>query len=283
MPEDDERKLPPLRLNINPEGLVKSFTHPLTRLYTSLTLAVNLAPKADEKDTKVNSTDSHVRLTWADDAQPFSSALEDFKAWTLANALRDAIELYSAFLEQARDVVVTYGLHGRDKVTPSELEIIYGDDRVKFHKLGFPAKLKSLQEDYPKLVPEFTYASLVGINRARNCLVHRRGVVTGLDLYGESSLVVEWMGIDILLVSDNGERPMMRGVITREGERVVPRRSKRTKTFSLRDRVHFDLKEFSEIAFTMTEFARETAQRLLEIGKEAGIQVTGGGAPQDGD
>lgn len=106
--------------------------------------------------------------------QSLELAQQRVAQWTTRNAVRDCIEACAAYLEDNVDV---------------ELEATLAITAKAFGKLGLPKKL----ERFAGVVAVDPAARdrVLSVNDARNCLVHRRGIVAAEDCgAGATELVV---------------------------------------------------------------------------------------------
>ncbi len=107
----------------------------------------------------------------------------DFKHWTVASGLRDAVEAFAVVLEEARSVCAAWTLsRDSDRVAIEDWNEKLVTEPVRFDRRGFPDKLRFLREEYEVSLPEDKERDILSLSRARNCLVHRGGRVALRDL-----------------------------------------------------------------------------------------------------
>jgi hypothetical protein len=111
----------------------------------------------------------------------------EYRAWVVGHALADISESISTLLnELVRGDAPAFGYSGRID---------------RFERLGLDLKLKEL----PVLTLDDDYrAAIESITRARNCLIHRHGVVGERDCNGNGDLVLTWRGIKLFEVQSEG-------------------------------------------------------------------------------
>jgi len=126
-------------------------------------------------DEKVANADTISRMRW------------EYRAWVVGHALADISESIATFLnELVRADAAAFG---------------YTDQFARFERLGLDLKLKAL----PALTLEDDYkVALESITRARNCLIHRHGVVGERDCNDHEDLVLTWRGIKLFKVKPEG-------------------------------------------------------------------------------
>jgi len=117
-------------------------------------------------------------LVWDDNA-----AINRYEQWILSNGFRDAIESLSMFLESAHRVMSFWEFSEKQKngvqLTGADLNEVMTTIPQKFHRLVFPDKLSHIQKKHSIIFDEGLGSHVISINKARNCFVHRGGIVWG--------------------------------------------------------------------------------------------------------
>jgi hypothetical protein len=198
-----------------------------------------------------------------------------WRNWVLKNGFRDIAELISVVLEEAHKVLTIYSLIGRqsagEKLEATELST--RDKEIsKFHRLSLSDKLDWLLGQPDFSIPSEKLEEVRSINAARNCLSHRSGVVGERDKTEGDALVVKWLGLDATVEVEGVEIPFDPPMHLEKGGNLITRLVRRTKSFQLGDRINFDQREFSEIAWTIFVFAQAVASGLEQAGKAHGIR-----------
>ena len=196
----------------------------------------------------------------------------EYPTWALRCGFRDHIEAISPFLEKSREVCAIYSLNILPEVKGRDWNKAVVKEAKEFHEMGLPAKLEHLQDDYGI---ELQFGEEVkSINKARNCLVHRAGVVAPRDVNEGDTLIVRWRRYELVVKGEQGERRITpddpvfeKGEIIRlHADRAVSRR------FAFGDSLIFDAQEFSEIGYTLSLFAQDLVHQVQKYGKRCGIQ-----------
>jgi hypothetical protein len=110
----------------------------------------------------------------------FSEAKAEAERWLLRGMITEAVDLTGAFLEEIFCLgllVETCPETGRFDF--AEFERAKGLELPKFHKLGFPQKLETLRARYG--IASIYEKHFLTLNRLRNCMVHRGGLVSSHD------------------------------------------------------------------------------------------------------
>lgn len=214
--------------------------------------------------------------TAGNEALDFDGASADFKQWVVAAGLRDGIEAVGYFLEEVRKVCAAWSFSGRPSILGEEWISKMEREPKKFHRLGLPDKMEFLRKDYgaDAFLPD-SADEVLSINDARNCLVHRRGIVADRDLNMPDGLLVRWRKVELVVRGPGGERVIVPPATINAGEALAGREGKASKLFRLGESVSFSPQEFAEMCWTLLWFGKTIVQRLEAYGKEQSIRFTG--------
>lgn len=211
------------------------------------------------------------RLKW--DVQ---TATEQYEKWTLCNGFRDIIEHFNSFFESAHRVLSFWELAIKQKegdiITGSLWNRTIVSGERSFHRLGLPDKFTHVIGDKHNIqIDAKLQQQILSSNAARNCLVHRNGVVTDQDIGASTALEVRWTNLDLILQNEDGEKDLVLGQIV-EKDSVIAIRSRETlKTFVVGDNITFSAPEFANIAWTLFSFANDLVQKMSDFGVAHGL------------
>jgi hypothetical protein len=203
---------------------------------------------------------------------------EVFGTWVLACGLRDAVEVLGVFLERARTAAATYSVWEKFQITgtrdaciPSEEwneRIVAG--AAKFHRFGLPDKLERLTRYSSTLAPSLS-EEVRTINQARNCLVHRGGLVTDRDSNTPDGLVVKWEEVSLEIDTPSGRQSLNPPQYVAEGGNLVMNYERTSKLFTFGEAVTFSAQEFAEMCMTFVRFGNELCHQLSDYGTATGF------------
>jgi hypothetical protein len=200
-----------------------------------------------------------------------------FKIWVLTNGLRNFVDIIGPSLEWARKICFLSTRPGEAilkddghvqisaKILGEEWNKEYIEDKKRFDLKSLKKKLDWLKNKYGLLLPELS-ESILSLNRARNCMTHRSGVVGQDDISEdtENSLLVEWRKFQIFAHSKNGKRVVdLPGRV--ENEQLSLEVVKVQKVFKLGDQIEFSPSELVEIAQTFLFFAQQIQQSIRAL------------------
>jgi hypothetical protein len=196
---------------------------------------------------------------------------EEFRLWIEAGGFRELSETFTCYLDAVHYTCLWMQV-GQDKSSVTAIP----KRQARFQRAWFPNKFKILTEHFAvgPQHPEY----LMSLNRTRNCLVHRLGVVGSEDLQDDTELSVQWLGADMFAEEPNGTRhPFTEappdGIFLPEGGRVGLQFVERVRTFMLGSRVILSTRDLAEICWFYTREARFIIQRVLDFSATVGIQV----------
>ena len=88
---------------------------------------------------------------------------------------------------------------------------------------SLPDKLAHLKTEHGMAVDSVLERQLLSINNARNCLVHRRGIISQRDLNSDDTMRVEWRKLHIFLQNQDGEHDLVIGQIVEKESAICLR------------------------------------------------------------
>jgi len=312
MGENTEYRLE-ARLRVNLAGLSGSLHRQLQGLMNFVALGLKAAESCNAESLSLPDVEMPHTLSSAPEIWDSERLKREFKRWILAAGVRDAVEAFSLVLESAREVLAAWSMSLAGEEIPVELwNSRFVDEGLEFHRKGLPDKLAFLRKNYSVSLPAAKEGYLLSINHARNCLVHRTGIVafqdiearqseireaiashraasptepwtnaqvrTALQAAGiEPSLQVKWLRLKLFVERDGcrayldlreGPQDVGGGVVGLEVQLVE-------RTFGLGETVVFDANEFSEIAWTLSNCARNLTEAIERRGRELGVPFEG--------
>jgi hypothetical protein len=208
---------------------------------------------------------------------------KNYSEWILSNGFRDAIESIGALLEEAHRVLSVWDLASTHD-GPMRLSGEQWNERVvsageKFHALGIPHKLDHLRTTHDLTLDDRLSQHVLSINRARNCLVHRNGIITRRDVAEAGDLVVSWRKLSYLVQDEDGEKPLQIGQQIEKDAVVCIRHDEESKSFTLGQAINFTAPEFSEICWSLFLFGEDLVKKMNALGVRRGIVKDAASSP----
>lgn len=210
----------------------------------------------------------------------FGGALEssdatrsDAKRWLVTMGLREGIDSIGTVVDEIR---VFAGLckKARDKVpispsrdmTVAELtEEIQRDEKRTFHRLSWPEKLRRLVEEFG--IRSDWQREFLSINKVRNCLTHRGGVVGEQDLESdcpEGVLSLQFRILELVGTMPDGTECIGKpDVVYPSGSSWGKRISQGVLQFRRGETVDISPQNYAFVMFTLHLFAKGLIESLV--------------------
>lgn len=133
----------------------------------------------------------------------FASAKTEMESWIVRSLVRDAVDFTSVLLDNCRTASAFFRLKTKTAITKEEVERIPLQEKDEFNRLPIPEKLARLSSHYG--VSSELQSHFLSINRVRNCLVHRLGIVGRQDLDESQSLILRLRTNRFVALSPDGK------------------------------------------------------------------------------
>lgn len=204
-----------------------------------------------------------------------SATLEQVKQhgrnWLVKSLLTDCVDTGGRLLDKGRQLCALYRLSEKELIKAEEFDAIKGSQWKDFHKKEFPRKFSTLENDFGL---QFALKEhFLSINKARNCIVHRGGRVTQLDINDNNQLTIKWRAIKIVhKESEQGQEKVINSrTQVNKGELLSIKIEDTQRSFGYDSKIELSDTDLSDIASTMFFFARDFANQIEEYGKKLGI------------
>ena len=210
-------------------------------------------------------------------AMTVEEARAQFRTWILGNGLRECIDAIGPTLEWARRALFLWsgkgtatrnadgGISLTSQITGEDWNREIALGIAKFDRLSLPDKFDRLERQYGFARPDHT-DDILSLNAARNCLVHRGGVVGGADVKSspDGAMHVTWICPELWIVSPTGEkRPLEIPGHVDAGNQVGFGWAPVSRSFALGSRVEFTLEDYVHITTTFLFFGMAVEWSVL--------------------
>lgn len=204
----------------------------------------------------------------------FQQAKEQSDQWMLTSFLSESVNTTGSFLDEVRRVCALYRIGAKRRIKARELNDILGNEATRFHRLGFPEKFTALANDFG--VKTELDSHFLSLNRARNCLVHRRGIVSERDTNEDGRLVIKWRVAEMVAKPIDGTpEVVLLGPRVLESEtQVYMRVVDRTKAFGVGQRISLVREELCQNMFTLLSLAKDLVGSVEGYGRTMSVLPT---------
>jgi len=267
--EDSPKKI--FHINVNFDEIREIAHRGMRRAAIFMGLGMNAASNESFKDYQLS------RITGVELVSPNATDEQivefkkEFSYWITGNGLRELLETFNIFLDGLHEsCLVMQGIKLKN-LTEQEAR----DKRKKFHYIGLPDKLVILKREF-QIAPE-NLEYLLSINKARNCLTHRRGIVGQPDVGADGKLHLKWRGIDLFIKTPAGEEitilpgKLAEPLYLKDGGAVMLRFPVMTKTFSIGERLILTSLELTEFCQIVAQETDAINAQGIEYAKKLGI------------
>jgi hypothetical protein len=270
MNEETSRHVPAQVFNIDFDRIREIAHKGARRAAVFLGLGLNTAYDENYRSYELTNITQIQLIRSGASHQEVTKFKEEFALWIIGGGLREMVESFAIFLDELHEACWVIAKSG-SKVGRADLVMT----AKKFHWKKFPDKIDYLEKTYG--VESNSSQSLITVNQARNCLVHRRGIVERADCAKDDSLLVKWRGIDLFIETPSGERIQLIPSVTREeiyleeGGRVKYRMTERIRSFTIGERVILSATDLAEICNFIAECANDLCRSAIKFAEGKGI------------
>lgn len=187
-----------------------------------------------------------------------------YEAWMLAKAFQELLRAVRHALEEAH-VFVSLLTGAHTLKANSTFADFLKPFQSKAASLKFPKLLDGVNE---KLDPKIDFAACyVSLQKARNCLEHRDGVVSTIETHGGTEFVIHFPRPKIYYVRDGAEVELEPGIVVDPGDdrqevKVYMKIEARERAVPIGQRLSISRTEFNEIAFSCYLLGQQLSSKL---------------------
>lgn len=205
----------------------------------------------------------------------YGEARDRSTQWLLGSFLTDSVNATGNFLDECRKVCALYRLGGKGKVVGQEFKDIFEGDWRHFHRLGFPDKFDHLRNEFGVETPFEKH--FLSLNQARNCLVHRKGIVAQRDTNEEGRLTITWRIMELVATPPgDGDEIVIGGQTQVEaGSTISVRFTNKERSFDVGERVELAVPELYQSISTLHALASSLVKSIEAYGVSQGAGETG--------
>jgi len=259
------------QINVDLDKILDVAQRGVRRASVFMGLGVNAALDAKFKEYQLTHITKLQLVPDAVDSETIGHFKEEFKTWIEGNGLRELIETFSVFLDRIYDAALLIYV-SKNKVDMAA----FVAKQDSFYREGFPNKLKILRSKFSVGPEHADY--IVSINKARNCLTHRRGIVGKEDVDESGKLRVAWFGMEFFAETPSGERHSLmeippEGLLLPEGGTICVQFVEREKLFDQGTPLRLSTRDLAEICWFFQSEGNTTRQSVVEHAKAYGVAI----------
>ncbi len=264
-----------LNLHVNLDGLPSRMQGVLKAATNLVAIGLNSTTSITPESFVIPDLPMHHRYD-SNNQWTLDAAKSIWEYWILRNGFRDIAEATSGLLEEIQRVLSYWQL----SFLQSERGELLGDDwnelvvkkGRQFHKRTLPQKIEFFEKQYQFSVDLDLLRQVLSINAARNCFVHRGGVVAAEDAGFSGVLDLEWSALVALAIVDGKEQEVHPPQIFEGGTKIGVATRPRSKRVPIVESLEVNATEFAQMGWTLYIFSQSCAHRLESYGRERGIE-----------
>ena len=255
-----------IAIALNPNGILAPLHRILRESLNNVALGLHAVDQY-ETDVLPNLPTSFFHFRIGDREEKLTDAQlealkERYRMWMLTTAFGEFTKAVFAALREAYLLCeVATSCRGTRK-SLDEVRADIESIRTKAQKLALPTLVDGVSARLR--APLALREHVLSINKVRNCLEHRHGVVTKLDINDQanSALAVKWRRSKIFYEKDGREIEVTIGSIVEGPATVMHKFEDATKVFKLSERIRLTVDEFNEVMFTCYLLGQDIVSKL---------------------
>ena len=207
----------------------------------------------------------------ANHSLPLDESRTAAQGWLNNAFLRDAIEAAGHFLDDYLRIFAMLDLTSRT-MTPGEFREQDESAATAAQRLHFPQKVQRLNDALGR-VPKFSQ-HVLSLNRARTCLVHRMGCVSGRDTNEGETLVIRFRTVRLVAREEvSGKEAVIDApnTLIEADSTLELRLHEHTRTFALGEFVELTSYDLYSVIMTLWAYAASCKEAMVDVAQERGI------------
>ncbi|WP_304511686.1 hypothetical protein [Desulfobacula sp.] len=248
--------------NLNPAYVIIPFKQLLANCHNNVLLGLRLVEKIDKFPDPTNEELQliQIQLSLGNRASDISQTKELFKRWLLINGFEDIHSCIRTTLER---LFVFKAIENQLNDNPSlAIEGVEPDLKIRANKFNYPDLLNAV---HTELKDTLTYERhLKTINKARNCLVHRNGVIEIKDCNNDQKDKLIIVGNRFKMFFKKGDEEVLAevGKSGPENAALMLGAEEFNIEFNIGDKLDITLKQFIDILNTCIFFNADVEEKI---------------------
>ena len=257
-----------INIKLNPDGVVNPIIQIMKECTENIMFGLKTCDSVSSLPEELKEVDTFFQMKIGPDSD-FVTQKNNYKDWLYKKGFEELTEGIKLSLVEAYFYVaiIEFVHKQKDVITLSDLQDTINYIRKKASKQSLPGLLEKINKHLTS--PLNWENQIISINNARNCLVHRKGIVTGLDINDKenNNLLIEWVRFKIYYEHNEKEIELHKNQIVQGPAGIKLKSEIKQKRFSIKEKLHFDYKEFNEFVMCCLHFALDLKEKLPKIDK----------------
>ncbi len=256
-----------LQILLQPDGVVAPMLNALKECSQSVLFGLKSIDQITTLPETLIEEDYFGRQEFGE-ADNFDIQKGKYKSWLVSKGFEEIIGGVKYSLIEAYKFVSIVKWSGGKTVntTIEKINSDFDDIRRNASKQSLPGLLEKVETHLTAPLAYETH--IVSLNKMRNCLVHRKGVVSIEDVNTtNNTLQVKWMRHFLFVDTKDGEVELVKNFqnITGTDVSIKHKIKEDEKEFKLNEIINVSFKEFQEFMTTCYLFAYDVAEKLPKL------------------
>jgi hypothetical protein len=204
---------------------------------------------------------------------PFDELGPHHERWCTLHCLRDAVDIVSSFLEDVRFSCASIKAASAGTTFGADSRTLRAESRA-FQSEGLPRRIQVLQETYG-IRSDFG-PHVISMNAARNCLVHRLGVVSMADVKNnpDGVLQLQWASISVVVTDPAGVKSCLL-----LPQQLAPQYTKETviesldRVFTLGETLTLTYRDMIGLMYSTSQFMKDLSCGVMEYSRRLRVPI----------
>ncbi|MBI1886392.1 MAG: hypothetical protein HYS09_08810 [Chloroflexi bacterium] len=262
-----------LTVQLNQNGIIAPLQRILRESFNNVALGLH-AVEQYETDVLPNLPTSFFQFKIGDQEERLTeeqleALKQSYQTWMFTTAFGEFIKAVFAALREAYlycEVVMNWpgSFKSLDEIK-SHIDSI----RTKAQQFHLPTLMDRVSERLQS--PLDFREHVLSINKVRNCLEHRHGVVTKKDINDppNNSLKMKWRRSKVFYEKDGREIEVSSGSMIEGPATVMHKLEDASKVFKLGERISLSVDEFNQVMFTCNVLGQDIVSKLPTLPPES--------------
>ena len=202
-----------------------------------------------------------LRMQFDSDEEGMDVKKQSFKKWLVARGFEDLVKGIEYSLREAYLYVSLFS-RASELRTGEDFNEAFRDIRKRALKMHIPSMIEKIEPhlDHPLNFKD----QILSINKGRNCLVHRGGLVTEKDTNdpSNSALRLYWAKLKLFYEKEGEEIELQGQTIVEGGSTIMMRREYSEIGFNVGDSISLNYRQFNEFIVTCHLFGSDLVDAL---------------------
>lgn len=254
-----------VEINFNPNAVIVPLHSILESSSKNVLFGLRLLESVDQPidflEIKSENTFFSFLIGGPESAEDLELRKAQFKYWIIQKGIEDLIKGLNLSLIEAY-LFLKFPPKIKHLTTAED----FFEEERKVRKvasdMNFPDLLARVNET---LTSHLTHLEEIqSINKARNCLIHRNGLITKKDVNDENkeNLIMKLYNLKMYYKDNDTEFEIQRGSFVPKGNGLQIRNVSESISFGLDEKIHFNYEQFNSLITTSWFFGQDLVQKL---------------------